>query len=148
MGNSYARNSLDKAWDMGRSQTLSVLFCPVWNVTLGDLDQMRALNALRAQCRQRTNSLSLFRRTKLGNQAFLVLLCAKGHRSWETDEVIDLRTQTKQTAKVRTMLVLLVPAQYLDSRPNSPPHSAKTLDYLFFNSSIFFPIFSPFEIPN
>lgn len=106
---------------MGSTQSLSVLSCMECSaVTPGDLDQMRALSALCAQCKWRTNSLSLFRRTKLGNRALSVLLCAKGHRSQDIVEVIDLRTQTKFVAKVRTMLVLLIPAQYLDSRPSSP----------------------------
>lgn len=134
---------------MGSTQSLSVLSCMECSaVTPGDLDQMRALSALCAQCRWRTNSLSLFRRTKLGNRALSVLLCAKGHRSQDIVEVIDLRTQTKFVAKVRAMLVLLIPAQDLDSRPSSP-HIFSNFSLLKRKSSIsFFLFLFLFEIPN
>lgn len=116
---------LESPWTNHGTWTVlrACLFCPVGNVlqlhletrTKWELWMHYMLNVGGGQ-----TALSLFGRTKLGNQEFLLLLCAKGHRSWETDEVIDLRTQTKFVAKVRTMMVLLIPAQHLDSKPSSP----------------------------
>lgn len=91
-------------------------------------------------------ALSLFRMTKLGNWTFLLLLFAKGHRSQETDEVIDSRTQTRFVAEVRTMLVLLTPVQYLDSRPSSP-HSLPKLEFILKQFPLFvLPFWDPKQI--
>lgn len=76
------------------------LFCPVCiAVTLGDPDQRELLKHYVPNVGIGQIALSLFRKTKLRNWALLLFVVAKGHGSWETDEVIGSRTQIKFVAK-------------------------------------------------